>query len=297
MERLAALVLAVLLFGAPAATAQQAGPISPVAPPVIKHIPLHPEVPPPPLPPDEIVRRFTVNEAKNRDAYKHYGFQQSIRVEEFGGEAQGGPTGAFEVKGEVYLKPTGEQYERILNQSTSTLEHLHLTLPDLEVLANMPLFPLAGDVSADYNFVYRGTEKVDELTTYDFLVQPKNMQPGRSYFSGVVWVDNVDLAIVKSYGQFLTTEPRPANALPFVFFESYRENLEGGYWFPSYIRSDDVIRSNGAELPIRLIIRSTGFHLAQPGQAPAVQPQKSPSGFLSERGSADILVPGAKAAE
>ncbi|HEV2387540.1 MAG TPA: hypothetical protein VGS20_09815 [Candidatus Acidoferrales bacterium] len=276
MARFAFAVLTVLLL-APGAPGQQTGPITPTAPPVIKHIPLHPEVPPPPLPPAEIVRRFTANEAKYRDAYKRYGFQQSVRVEEFAGE-QGGPTGTFEMKGEVYLKPTGDQYERILGQSVSTLQHLHLTLPDLEVLANMPLFPLAGDVSADYNFIYRGTEKVDELNTYDFLVQPKNTQPGRSYFSGVVWVDNEDLAIVKSYGQFVTTEPRPADALPFVFFETYRENTEGKYWFPSYIRSDDVIRENGAELPVRLIIRTTEFHLAQPSSAPAVGPPKAGNG-------------------
>lgn len=276
------MALAILLFAGPAQP-QQAGPISPVAPPVIKHIPLHPEVPPPPLPPAEIVRRFTANEATYRDAYKHYGFEQSVRVEEFGGGGQGGPTGAFEVKGAVYLKATGERYDRILSQSVSTLEHLHLTLPDLEVLANMPLFPLAGDVSPNYNFVYRGTEKVDELTTYDFLVQPRNMQPGRSYFSGVVWVDNEDLAIVKSYGQFLTTQPRPADALPFVFFETYRENTEGKYWFPTYIRSDDVIRDHDAELPIRLIIRSTNLHLAQPGQVPAALPLKSQSGLSGSR--------------
>jgi hypothetical protein len=262
-------VLAILL-AAGAAWAQQPGPLRPPEePPRIHRIPLHPEVVPPPLPPEQIVQRFVANETKYRDVYEKYGYLETIRVEELGG--RNGASGSYAIEVEVYLKPDGKRYERVLKRSKSTLQYLQLSMADLEVLAEMPRFPLAGDAAANYNFTYRGTEKLDELETYAFRVEPKKVEPGHSYFSGVVWVDNQDLAIVKSYGQFISSEPRPPNSLPFTFFETYRENAEGKYWFPSYIRSDEVLTKNQAELPIRLIVRATDFHPGQPA-APAAKP-------------------------
>lgn len=269
MKRLLITVL-LALAGATAVRAQQPGPIQPPPPPTIKHIPLHPEVPPPPLAPEQIIQRFTANEAKYKSAFQGFGYLQTIAVEERG--TGGAPNGSYTVKVEVYLKPDGQRYERILNRSTSTLQYLHLSSQDLEVLAEMPLFPLAGDAQAKYKFEYRGTEKLDELTTYVFRVEPKQIEPGTPLFSGLVWVDNEDLAIVKSYGQFLTGEPKNAGSLPFIFFETYRENTQGKYWFPTYIRSDDELTVHDVQIPIRLVIRSTGLHLGKP-EIPKPSPQ------------------------
>jgi hypothetical protein len=261
MRRL--LIIAVVaLAGAAAAWAQQPGPIEPPPPPTIKRIPLHPEVAPPPLPPEQIIQRFTANEASYKAAFAKFGYEQTIEVEERG--TGGAPSGDYTVKAAVYLNPDGERYERILSRSDSTLQYLHLSSQDLEVLASMPLFPLAGDAVAKYKFDYRGTEKLDELTTYVFGVEPKSIETGKPLFSGIIWVDNEDLAIVKSYGQFLTGLPKTDTSLPFSFFETYRENTEGKYWFPTYIRSDDTVTKSDVDIPVRLIIRSTGLRLGQP---------------------------------
>ena len=250
------------LTGATAAWAQQPGPIQPPPPPAIKRIPLHPEVPPPALPPEQIIQRFTANEASYKAAFAKFGYLQTIEVEERG--TGGAPSGGYTVKVAVYLKPDGERYERILSRSNSTLQFLQLSSQDLEVLADMPLFPLAGDAVAKYKFDYRGTEKLDQLTTYVFRVEPKSIETGQPLFSGVIWVDNEDLAIVKSYGQFLTGLPKTSTSLPFSFFETYRENTEGKYWFPTYARSDDVVTKHDVDIPIRLVIRSTDLHPGQP---------------------------------
>lgn len=261
MRRLVIIAI-VALAGAAAARAQQPGPIQPPPPPTIKRIPLHPEVAPPPLPPEQIIQRFTANEASYKAAFAKFGYMQTIEVEERG--TGGAPSGSYTVKAEVYLKPNGERYERILSRSNSTLQMLHLSSQDLEVLADMPLFPLAGDAVATYKFDYRGTEKLDELMTYVFRVEPKKIETGKPLFSGLIWVDNEDLAIVKSYGQFVTGLPKTATSLPFTFFETYRENTEGKYWFPTYIRSDDEVTKNDVSIPVRLVIRSTDLHPGQP---------------------------------
>jgi hypothetical protein len=266
MKRAASLIAAALLI-AGAGRAQQTGPMqAPENPPVIKRIPLYPTVPPPPMAPDQIVSHFLANEAAYKQAYATYGFLQTIRVEELG--PQGGATGSYQMQTEVYVK-AGGRLERILSNPQSSLQYLKLSAQDMETIAAIPLFPLAGD-GADYNFTYRGLQKQGELTTYAFQVDPKTMQPGHIYFSGVVWVDNVDLAIVMSYGHFVASGTRKVGNLPFSYFEIYRENVAGKYWFPSYIRSDDSYQQGQNELPIRLVVRASDF---QPGQPQLPPPQ------------------------
>lgn len=262
MTKRLSLAVFLALLGATVGRAQQPGPIQPPSPPIIKRIPLHPEVAPPPLAPDQIVQRFTANEAKYKAAFAKFGYVQTVAVEERG--TGGAPRGNDVVRVEVFLKPDGRRFARVLSRSHSTLEYLHLSSQDLEVLAGLPQFPLAGDAAALYKFDYRGTQKLDQLTTYVFRVEPKRIVKGKPLFSGLVWVDNVDLAIVKSYGEFLTGLPKTPFSLPFTFFDTYRVNTEGRYWFPAFLRSDDVITKHGVEIPIRLIVRSTGFRPGQP---------------------------------
>jgi hypothetical protein len=271
MKRAASIVAFALVAAGAGWARQQTGPINaPPNPPVIHRIPLYPQVPPPPMPSEQIITHFISNETLYKEAYQKYGFLETIRVEEL--NAQGGVTGSLQVETEIFDKPDGGRYERVLNSSKSTLQHLRFSFQDLETVASIPPFPLAGSAAANYNFTYRGMQKEGELMTYAFQVEPKNMQPGHLYFSGVVWVDNVDLAIVKSYGHYVTTEPRPAGALPFSFYDTYRDNVEGKYWFPSYIRSDDYYGQGNNQLPIRLIVTSSHFHLGQP-QIPAAKTQ------------------------
>lgn len=255
----------ILLLAAAAARAQQVGPIHPApsGSSNIEQIPLHPEVSPPAIPTQQIIQRFAANEAKYEAAFKKFGYLETIYVEELDGQ-NGGPTGTYGVKVELFLNPQGKRYERLLGKTTSTLQYLHLSSLDLEVIAEMPLFPLAGAAASHYNFDYRGTQKLDELTTYVFRVEPKKVVTGQPSFSGLIWVDTKDLAIVKSYGQFVNGRHRSSSALPFTFFDTYRGNIDGKYWFPIYIRSDDQMQVSGNEIPIRLIIRSSDFHPGKP---------------------------------
>jgi hypothetical protein len=42
-------------------------------------------------------------------------------------------------------------------------------------------------------------------------------------------------------------------------FETYRENVDGKYWFPNYTRSDGTVNLKGLEIPMRLVIKWTDF--------------------------------------
>lgn len=247
---LAFIVAAVTLLG------QQNGPIRPPATSP-RRIPLHPSVPPPPLPLPKIIQTFTANETANAAAFENFDYRESILVEEFA-RSGGGPTGMFRLTLALTKKPDGHRYGRLLEQSPSTLQLLRVDADDLRALADLPLFPLTANQASQYQFTYRGTEKLDQLETFIFEVEPKEDQ--EAGFAGLVWVDQTDLVIVKTYGRFGPARPEGSSRLPFFLWESYRENLFGKTWFPTYLRSDDVVRQQGAELPVRLIIRLQDFH-------------------------------------
>jgi hypothetical protein len=47
--------------------------------------------------------------------------------------------------------------------------------------------------------------------------------------------------------------------MPFSTFETYRENVDGKYWFPSYARADETLHLKDGDFPVRLVIKWTDF--------------------------------------
>jgi hypothetical protein len=264
--RTVTLVMGVLLSLAWDACAQeQPGPIPPPPKFEVRRIPSVPHPGPPPIPQQEIIQRFAANEDAMERVYKTYSFTQTVRVEDMSGT---GPAGMFNATGEVYTKPDGSQVWRITGQPQSTLKTTTLTLEDVRTIVALPLFFLTSGEVGNYNFLYAGQDKLDELNTYVFQVKPKQLSRTRRFFEGVIWVEDHDLTIVKTYGKFVTeVESDAGTKLPFTMFETYRENFQEKYWLPTYTNSDDFIAaSNGDQFHLRLVIHSTDF---KPNAQPA----------------------------
>ena len=93
-------------------------------------------------------------------------------------------------------------------------------------------------------------------------------------------MDDHDLAIVESYGKFVTEVIEEGAKLPFSLFETYRENFQDKYWLPTYTTSDDFIGSSpDDQFQLRLVIRSSDFKAnasaAPASAAPASVPTKN----------------------
>jgi hypothetical protein len=269
--RCAFIGMAALLFTAAAVRAQDPGPQAPPPTFKVERIPAEPHPGPPPLPVDEIIHRFAANEDVMKKAYDTYDFTQSIRLDELTD-----PGGKFSVTSEVYTKADGLRYMRVTKSAESSLKLMHFSLEDVRVIASMPEFPLTTEEIENYNFKYAGQEKLDQLITYIFQVKPKTLSRKKRYFEGVIWIDDHDFAIVKSYGKYVSELEGNGTALPFTMFETYRENFQSKYWLPTYTRSDDYYKSEGNdELPLRLVVHSTDFKLraaAVPGGAVTAPP-------------------------
>ena len=262
--------LAVMFVGLfTSANAQSSkGPIAPPPKYEATRVSNEPHPAAPPIPEEEIVKKFAANEDVMKKAYDAYTFSQTIRVEEMTD-----PGGKFTATGEVSFKPDGQRYMRVTKPPESDLKITNFSLEDVRTIASLPLFVLTTEEVGNYTFKYAGQDKLDDLNTYVFQVTPKQINRSRRFFQGVVWIDDHDYAIVKSFGKFVSEIPGSGSKLPFSMFETYRENFQNKYWLPTYTRSDDSIPGpNNSELPLRLVIHSSNFKLTAPEAAPATPP-------------------------
>ena len=242
----------------------QDAPQGPMAPPPEHHVTRIGNEPTPPAPPSlpeaEIIRRFSQKEDEYLQTRMHFTYHKTIRIQEFGQD--GKPSGEYLLTLEPAREADGKLYEKVVQRPESTLQHFYLRSEDLEGLQKIPAFPLTAAQLAKYNLKYLGKELVDEVDCYIFQVKPKNIERQKAYFDGVVWVDAKYIEVVKTYGRWMTDlgPVRTVGELPFSLFETYRENIEGKYWFPNYSRSDGMLDlKNGQQIPVRIVVKWTDF--------------------------------------
>ena len=235
----------------------------PLAPPPEHHVTRignesEPEAPPS-LPEAEIVKHFSRKEDEYILSRTHYTCRKTIRIQEFGADGQ--PAGEFVLVTQPGRDVDGKPFEKVVEKPRSTLQHLFLRSEDLEGLQRIPAFPLTSSQLAKYDLKYLGKEQVDEIDCYIFQAKPRVVERIKAYFDGIVWVDAKYLEVVKTYGKWVTDQGdvHTIADLPFSLFETYRENVDGKYWFPSYSRSDDTLNLKGLEIPVRIVIRWTDF--------------------------------------
>jgi hypothetical protein len=254
---------------------------APIAPPPehkIHRIGTEAEPPAPPaLPPAEIIKRFSEKEDVYLAARPHYGYRKTIRIDEF--DAEGKLAGQFLQVTETVRGDNGRTFNKMTQRPQSTLRSLSPEPEDLKELEKIPLFPLTTAQLAKYDLKYLGAEQIDEINCYIFQVKPKGLDRTQAYFDGIVWVDTKYLELVKTYGKWVT-ELGDAHVagMPFTMYETYRENVDGKYWFPNYVRSDSTLHLQQAGIPVRLIIKWTEFKpLPAVAPAPATAPVKPES--------------------
>jgi hypothetical protein len=251
--------LAVVMTGcalAVVARAQDQGPMGPPPKFEVNRISAVPHPGPPPIPVEQIIAKFAANEDAMKKAYAQYDFNQTVRVEELDDQPDNAG-GKLTMSGEVVAKSDGH-FWRVKGQPESTLTTMRLSMEEVRQMINVPAFSLTSDEIGNYNFLYAGQDKLDELNTYVFQVKPKQLSRTRVFFEGAIWVDDHDLAIVKSYGKFVSDTNTPKD-LPFKMYETYRQNFQEKYWLPTYTNSDDYVNGPDGQTHMRLVIRDTDF--------------------------------------
>jgi len=207
----------------------------------------------PPIPIDDIIQKFADKEKEFRAARANYVYRQDIRVQTL--NANDRVTGEWHQVWEVTFDTSGKRVEKVVSAPASTLQDISLTAEDLQDFREIQPFVLTTDDIGKYDVKYIGKEKIDEIDCYVFDVAPKKMEKGQRYFQGQIWVDDKDLQIVKTYGKPVPDIRTKNNENLFPRFETYREQVDGKYWFPTYTRAVDTLQFSGRAQRMREIIK------------------------------------------
>ena len=269
------LALAVFLLACCLPGAAQENAPGPLAPPPDHDVKRIVGVPqpeaPPSLPPAQIIKAFSEKEQLYVSTRSLYSYRKTIRIQELGPD--GRPTGEYLATYDAARAADGKFYEKAIAAPESSLEYLQIEPDDVQLLTRLPAFPTTAALLPKYNVQYLNTEKVDEVDCYIFQVSPKTLDRQHPLFDGVIWVDQKYLEVVKTYGRWITDlgEMHPPT-LPFTMFETYRENVDGKYWFPNYARAEGVYKMKNRDVPLRATIKWTNFKPFPPIEVPATPP-------------------------
>jgi len=207
----------------------------------------------PAIPVEEIIERFAAKEAEFALARSNYVYRQNVRVQEL--DARDRVLGEYHIISDIGFEPDGSRRtEEIVYAPPSTLSGIQLTPQDLQDIREIQPFVLTTETLPLYDVEYVGKQQIDEIDNYVFDVGPKEIEEGERYFEGRIWVDDLDLQIVKTYGKAVPDIREGGQENLFPRFETYRQQIDG-YWFPTYTRALDTLNFSTGPRRIRQVIR------------------------------------------
>jgi hypothetical protein len=144
----------------------------------------------------------------------------------------------------------------------ATLTRIGMSQEDIDDIENRLPFVLTSDEIPEYNALYVGMQQEDELHCYVFDIAPKEIVGKKRYFQGRIWVDDVDFQVVKTYGKTVPDiRKKKGNENLFPSFTTWRQRIDGKYWFPVYTKADDTLHFSGGlgDVHIREIVKYKNY--------------------------------------
>ena len=209
---------------------------------------------------EEIIKRFASKEKEFKTARDQYTFRQDVKVMTLDGDT---PSGMYQQVFDVTFDDKGHKIKNVVYAPQSTIEKggISMSEEDFDDIENRLPFVLTSDEIGEYDILYVGQQKQDELDTYVFDVAPKQIVGKKRYFQGRIWVDNQDFQIVETYGKTVPDIRKKHGKEENLFpkFTTWRERIDGQYWFPTYTRAEDTLKFTMQDVKIREIIKYTNY--------------------------------------
>lgn len=203
--------------------------------------------------PAEIIQKFAAKESAFLKARDNYTYRQTVKLLEL--DADGNPTGGkYEVVEDIVFDRDGKRTEHVVRAPPISLKNILLTPEDEQDLRNVQPFVLNAENIDKYDIQYLGRQKVDEIGCFVFSVKPKSLIKGQRYFEGQIWVDDRDFQIVKTYGKGVGFQKKHSDN-QFPKFETYREQIDGKYWFPTYTIANDTLHFQEGPQRIKMVVK------------------------------------------
>jgi hypothetical protein len=206
--------------------------------------------------PEDIIKRFAAKEADFTKARDQYTYREDVKVDTLDGDTV---TGEYREVFDVIFDDKGKRMENVVFAPESTLENGGISMDqgDFEDIRHRMPFVLTSDEIPEYSILYVGQQQEDELHCYVFDIAPKQIEGKKRYFQGRIWVDNHDFQIVKTYGKSVPDIHKKHSDEENLYpkFTTWRQQIDGQYWFPVYTRADDELHFKLQDVHIREIIK------------------------------------------
>ncbi|MGB8324697.1 MAG: hypothetical protein WCE52_17195 [Candidatus Acidiferrum sp.] len=213
---------------------------------------------PPSQPVDEIIKRFAEREAEFKKERDNYTYTQAFAIQTVDDQS-GMVDGEYRMTSDIIFTPEGKRFEKVTFAPPDSLQRISISQQDLDDIRNVQPFVLTTTELPKYNVTYVGRQQVDELACYIFDVAPKTIEKNQRYFQGRVWVDSKDLQIVMTEGKAVPDIITKNNENVFPRFRTYRQNIEQGFWFPTYTRADDYLHFRRENVHIRMSVKYSNY--------------------------------------
>jgi hypothetical protein len=189
---------------------------------------------------DEIIKRMGEQEARFEVALNDYTFTETVKMDTINDD-NNRPDGEYMQVSQITFDDKNRRVEHVTMAPANTLQRVIMTENDLKDVAERLPFILTTKQLPDYKLTYLGKQKVDDLDTYVFSVEPKTLVKGRRYFQGKVWVDQQDMEIVLCNGLNVPQDTRKGHEDLSPPFTTYYQQVDGKYWFPTYTRAEGIL--------------------------------------------------------
>lgn len=230
----------------------------------------------------DIIGRFAAQEQVFKQAREHYTYRQVVRMQTL--SETGFPDGEYDDTFDVTVNDQGERVVKEVGHPRDTLKRIRVTPEDIDDMRNRLPFVLTTDEISDYNIKYRGQQDTGGTHCYVFDISPKAMEENRRYFEGRIWVDARQYQIVKSSGKAVPDIYNQGGENLFPSFTTFRELVDGKYWFPSYTKSDDFLHFSEQTVHVIETVDYTNYkrfgsesHILFGGQEIGSDPQQQPT--------------------
>ena len=211
---------------------------------------------------DEVIQRFAAKEKEFKTARDQYTYRQSVKVQVLDGTTV---NGEYQQVFDVIFDDQGRRIENVVFSPQSTLDNAGLQMDsgDFEDIRNRLPFVLTSDELPEYSILYVGQQQEDELHCYVFDIAPKQIVGKKRYFQGRIWVDDHDFQIVKTYGKNVPDinagKKKSKDEHLYPRFTTWREQVDGKYWFPTYTKADDTLHFTTGDIHIREIVKYENY--------------------------------------
>ncbi len=203
---------------------------------------------------EEIIKRFAAKETEFAKAREQYTYRQDVKVETVDGDTV---DGEYREVFDVVFNDQGKRIENVVFAPASSLTKIYMSQEDFEDIRHKLPFVLTTEDLPEYNILYVGQQQEDELHCYVFDLAPKEIVGKKRYFQGRVWVDSKDLQIVKTYGKTVPDIRKKHGDEENLFpkFTTWRQQIDGQYWFPVYTKADDELHFKSGDVRIVEIVK------------------------------------------